>query len=724
MKKILFSMFLLVFGLCLVGCESMVEYASLSSITKDEEFTSAYISSVNGDAQVLPVDFDDLKEKEFYKNIMNSSAKPTDVLPEVVPMWSLVIKSDSNQLVIDNLGNLYAEFNDNLYHILCSENDFVALDEFLFPTDSNLTIADLIDTLEFDEVTLKKGDLSLGFVKKFNELKNQSFYNDLMEVEVYAADTSMEKEMPDVDYYLDFYIKDREDFFGIEIYGVNNISDDYVFCTTKSNVINDLYEFTMTSELFNQIYDYFSGASKLEVAKFEEIQDIELLSFYNETMVINSVDGFPYIVTTDDLHTSQQLTRVHERYNEEFFEHYALMIISFDTCLTEEIIGINDIKFDGEKFIAIFDVSGVPITDDISTRHFVFKINKLAFQNMDKQSYQVDIKVNNLDNIGCGSAYYDEYFTSVENIVDKTYVYEYEGFGGPFNINIFSDGTFMYYVGMLSSYIGRGNWEYTNGILTLTDVLDKPQFINKFYVKDNYLIYIAEGSTNFMYLKVNDGAKFYVLTIKKLAELTVVDNFNLLRKPLNSYYIPGEEVEVILQFLSGPRVGIVLNGNKIETTGELVEGLGELFTFTMPNTDSVIYITYNDIICKPDNDEHHKWDEGKHQQVPGGGHDELVYTCEYCGHHKYVDFTYEMQMEKLATIVENEFKTLNTEKIIIKDLIKMLEDILVEYELTDKQTKEIEVCVSVLEKLDEFDEITKEELEELYKNLDISDNIE
>ena len=725
MKKILVSVFLLVFGLCLAGCETIVEYTSLSSITKDEEFTSAYLSSVNGDAQVLPVDFENLKEKNFYKNIMNSSAKPTDVLPEVVPMWSLVIKSDSNQLVIDNFGNLYAEFNNNWYHILCSENDYVALDEFLFPTDSNLTIADLIDTLEFDEVSLKKGDLSLGFVKKFNELKNQSFYNDLMEVEVYSSEETLEKmTMIDVDYYLNFYIKDSEDFFSIRIYGVNNISDDYVFCTTQSNVISDLYEFTMTSELFNQIYDYFSGSSKIEVAKFEEIQDIELLSFYNETMVINSVDGFPYIVTTDDLHTSQQLTRVHERYNEEFFEHYALMIIAFDTCLTEEIIGINDIKFDGEKFIAIFDVTGVPITDDISTRHFVFKINKLAFQNMDKQTYQVDIKVNNLDNIGSGSAYYDEYFTSVENIVDKTYGYEYEGFGGPFNINIFSDGTFMYYVGMLSSYIGHGNWEYTNGILTLTDGQDQPQFINKFYVKDNCLIYIAEGSTNFMYLKVNDGAKFYVLTIKKLAELTVVDNFNLLREPLKSHYIPGEEVEVILQFLSGPRVGIVLNGNKIETTGELVEGLGELFTFTMPNTDSVIYITYNDIICNPDNDEHHKWDEGKHQQVPGGGHDELVYTCEYCGHHKYVDFTYEMQIEELATIVENELNALNTEKIIIKDLIKMLEDILVEYELTDTQIKEIEVCVSVLEELDEFDEITKEELEELYKNPDISDNME
>ena len=221
-----------------------------------------------------------------------------------------------------------------------------------------------------------------------------------------------------------------------------------------------------------------------------------------------------------------------------------------------------------------------------------------------------------------------------------------------------------------------------------------------------------------------DSTLVLTYTNAEIYKVNVIDNFNLLRKPLKSYYLPGEEVEVILQFLSGPRVGIVLNGNKIETTGELVEGLGELFTFTMPNTDSVIYITYNDIICNPDNDVHHKWDEGKHQEVPGGGHDELVYTCEYCGHHKYVDFTYEMQIEELATIVENEFKTLNTEKIIIKDLIKMLEDILVEYELTDTQIKEIEVCVSVLEKLDEFDEITKEELEELYKNPDISDNVE
>ena len=190
-----------------------------------------------------------------------------------------------------------------------------------------------------------------------------------------------------------------------------------------------------------------------------------------------------------------------------------------------------------------------------------------------------------------------------------------------------------------------------------------------------------------------------------------------------SYFIElngGEKGSREITFIATPNTGYQVK--EWLFNGEIVEG-NKTNSYTAIVTSEedyvgVIAVRFEEIICV------HKWDEGKHQQVSGGGHDELVYTCEYCGYHKYVDFIYEMQMEKLATIVENEFKTLNTEKIIIKDLIKMLEDILVKYNLTDTQIKEIEVCVSVLEVLDEFDEITKEELEELYKNPDISDNIE
>ena len=61
-------MSLLVFGFCmfLFGCQSLIEYPSLSDITKNEEFTKAYIASVNGDAQVIDVDYMALKEKDFF----------------------------------------------------------------------------------------------------------------------------------------------------------------------------------------------------------------------------------------------------------------------------------------------------------------------------------------------------------------------------------------------------------------------------------------------------------------------------------------------------------------------------------------------------------------------------------------------------------------------------------------------------------------------------------
>ena len=46
-------------------------------------------------------------------------------------------------------------------------------------------------------------------------------------------------------------------------------------------------------------------------------------------------------------------------------------------------------------------------------------------------------------------------------------------------------------------------------------------------------------------------------------KLTVIDYWGYLIKPLNEYYKEGEEVEVTLAFLSGPSIGIELNGEYI-----------------------------------------------------------------------------------------------------------------------------------------------------------------
>lgn len=96
-----------------------------------------------------------------------------------------------------------------------------------------------------------------------------------------------------------------------------------------------------------------------------------------------------------------------------------------------------------------------------------------------------------------------------EDIQNKTFVYEKEGFGSAFTISINDDGTFSYYEGGSSSYIGRGKWVLEDDILTLSDDDEAGYpFVNRFKVKDGELAFIAEDSTNFLYINVADGERF------------------------------------------------------------------------------------------------------------------------------------------------------------------------------------------------------------------------
>ena len=87
---------------------------------------------------------------------------------------------------------------------------------------------------------------------------------------------------------------------------------------------------------------------------------------------------------------------------------------------------------------------------------------------------------------------------------DNTYVYEGEGFGGNFSITINKDGTFSFYEGMLSSYIGHGKWQTEHGVLTISD----GTLTNRFIMFDNELVFIEEGSSNFFHIKLKGGDKF------------------------------------------------------------------------------------------------------------------------------------------------------------------------------------------------------------------------
>ena len=106
-----------------------------------------------------------------------------------------------------------------------------------------------------------------------------------------------------------------------------------------------------------------------------------------------------------------------------------------------------------------------------------------------------------------------------DDIVDKVYVYEKDGCGSDFTIEIKADGTFNYYEGLLSSHIGMGEWSYSDGMLTLFEKTSQFKSANEieeviysynFSVEKDTLIFVDKGSGNFRYVKVKDGEKFFV----------------------------------------------------------------------------------------------------------------------------------------------------------------------------------------------------------------------
>jgi len=90
------------------------------------------------------------------------------------------------------------------------------------------------------------------------------------------------------------------------------------------------------------------------------------------------------------------------------------------------------------------------------------------------------------------------------------YVWEKPGFGGSFTITLKNDGTYQYYEGYYSSYIGVGTWTYGNGVITMNE---DEEFcgndrVFRFKVSKEGLNYIANGSDSFISADVTDGDRF------------------------------------------------------------------------------------------------------------------------------------------------------------------------------------------------------------------------
>lgn len=96
-------------------------------------------------------------------------------------------------------------------------------------------------------------------------------------------------------------------------------------------------------------------------------------------------------------------------------------------------------------------------------------------------------------------------------VSEMTYVRDAGGFYGDFTITLRYDGSFTYYEGLASSYIGMGTWGLNGDVVRFADEgLKDSAGIQYYYFKvvDGGLAFQAANSAKFMYVDVADGDRF------------------------------------------------------------------------------------------------------------------------------------------------------------------------------------------------------------------------
>lgn len=107
----------------------------------------------------------------------------------------------------------------------------------------------------------------------------------------------------------------------------------------------------------------------------------------------------------------------------------------------------------------------------------------------------------------CGRELY-----TVENISGSYSRENTNGFDH-FTITLNENGTYSYFETMISSHLGMGGYTLEDGVVTLTDsqipgLYGSLTRTYRFRCEDGKLIFLADESDNFMYIKLPDGAEF------------------------------------------------------------------------------------------------------------------------------------------------------------------------------------------------------------------------
>ncbi len=105
---------------------------------------------------------------------------------------------------------------------------------------------------------------------------------------------------------------------------------------------------------------------------------------------------------------------------------------------------------------------------------------------------------------------YEETVLGGESVAGRRYTFG-EGILGEFTLTLHADGSMSYYEGGASSHIGIGTWTQVGDLLTISESNGRGGMrVNHFRVTQNALLFVTEGSDNFIYVKVADGERFHL----------------------------------------------------------------------------------------------------------------------------------------------------------------------------------------------------------------------
>ena len=174
--------------------------------------------------------------------------------------------------------------------------------------------------------------------------------------------------------------------------------------------------------------------------------------------------------------------------------------------------------------------------------------------------------------------------TNQTEFVCGTYAYEYNEESGfvlaDFKVTFREDGTYEYYEGPLSSYIGIGTYSIENDILTMKGDADAGNnSLHRFRIKGKRIYFMEKESDNFTYIKVKDGQSF-VLTSAVGEDSSSGENFS-------SSESAGEEI----QSTQIPEVE-TLEGENVPTDAKTEESIHQWATaFCQRNVQTILKLS-------------------------------------------------------------------------------------------------------------------------------------